>query len=248
MIQNPRIDRWHSFLSYLDLRLKAASDHLKRALGVAAPGGSPTGKASQIGANLSQSQEEELRNNITRLENMIQRIALLAQMQINPGQVTHIQENLRSGVKPSIQPNTSEFQLTPQPARDLTMGSNWPVHQASVSPLEVDMTVPGRMGILLFNSTVLMLRGLDDIVCKVDAPDTFRETLAKLYAENLQNTRMFRHGRREHDWNKMLDACHKEKDTQNKIIEAVVGWDFNKCVECCYKSHLNGKDCGRICQ
>jgi hypothetical protein len=215
LIENPKINQWHSFLSGLDLRLKAASEQLKIALGESDGQNKnvPTSlsKISNKDLSLSKNQEEELRSNVSKLQDMIQKVTKLAELDVSPEQLTQIKTQLTSR----------------KPEEGIESG------------------IPGRMGLLVFNSTLIMLQLIDSIVLKINAPEEYRTQLSKLLTENCKNGNEFGLARNSGDLGKMLHMTTKEKELQHKLLALTNSWPLEFCGRCCVEEYTIGRDCGR---
>lgn len=216
LIEDPKINGWWSYLSALDLRLKSAADQLKLALGIHPSQVSKSPQKTQSGGapsapTLSQSQTEDLNNNLAQLQAMINKLSELARVPVSKEQLAQIEASLSSPSQKSRQ----------------------------------DPTIPGRIGVTVFNCTTILLRCLDDVLCSVDAPEEYRHQLAALLKKNLANTKHYSLARNAHDWQGMLEQVSKEKDLQTSFVNVVNSWHLERCARCCFEEHRAGNCCDR---
>ena len=94
------------------------------------------------------------------------------------------------------------------------------------NPLYQDHHLPGRMGVLLFNSTVLIFKYIDNLLVAFDAPEAYRIELSSHLKHSFSNTSKYNVARKANDWAEMLQWLNKEKDLQTTLLKLPISWKF----------------------
>jgi hypothetical protein len=226
VIQNPEIDGWHSFLSGLDLRLKAARENLSIVLGEqnftkkkGDKAESPGKKGGIERPEITKNQEDLLRRNISELTALIDRVEQLAK-------------------SPLDHDTSMEFQnILSTPLGSLFKRADADSYSESL--------IPGRIGTLVLNSTAIMLQCVDELLIRFDASDDYRTKLAVHLANHCQNSRHYSQAKPRHELKVMLDITTQESQVQKRILETVKTMSFIEMTRCCFEEHKADRCCDR---
>ena len=211
LLQNPKIDRWWSFLTRVDLRIKSASKHLKMIFdtGKDSPEKKTQGTESptkQESMNISLPLEmtgdlqRDLNKNIEQVEMLIGKVA----------EISRNSKNLQHAPQ-----TVSLFKQIGLPSEMNSDENQWD-----------DSKIPGKIATLFFNNTLNLLGCVDDIICKLNGPEKYREILASLLFDSQKNLKFFYQVRQRKDLPAIQNLVHQEIQVQNNIVKAVKNMNF----------------------
>lgn len=169
---------------------------------------------------MSENQQQDLAKSIDKVQAMIENVDELSRSARIPDQTTQV-FNL--------------FAPTGLPA----------TKNGEVNEWEEDK-IPGKIATLFFNNTAILLRCLDEVLCRLEAPEKYRRSLAALLTESDKNRKYFYQVRQRRDIDAILKIVKQEVQIQQSITEAVKKMNFDMLTRCCFQEHQSGRACDRL--